>query len=457
MFGAKAEGPERTGLQAGEVDEASGWDCDVDHLAESLIDQTDPTGLDRHLIPRDLDEWLPGPYLAALLSSLDFSLLNGDDVVTVTRAWDRLLSHAAGRRYTGIAEIAHCFDPETTQRSSLPEEFATEEVGAALTLTRRRADDELALALDLRHRLPSVASALDRGDIDSAKTRLLCRDTAHLEADAARRVTDELLETCPQLTTGQLRARLRKLTVEESPTDATARYERSLTERKVMAEPNWEGTAALIISQCSPRDVYAARDHINILAKRLKTEDEPRSIDELRADVALGLLTGSINGDGSGGGHVVITTPLTTLAELDSQTGDLAGYGPVHAELARKIAREQLDSEWIGVVTDPDTGEPLHAVALRRRPTARQRRMIRALLPHCSFPSCRMPARDCDIDHTVDYAEGGPTTVCNQVPLCRRHHLAKHRGRWTYRRLDRTTVRWTSPLGRRYDVRARSP
>jgi hypothetical protein len=457
MFGYKGESPRKTGLLAGEVEEASGWDFDVDRIADSLADDDLPVDPHRHLIPGDLEDWLPDPYLAVVLSSLDYARLSGDDVVTVTRAWDRLLSHAAGRRYAGVAEIAHCVDPLTTERSHFPTEFATEEVGAALTLTRRRADMELETALDLRHRLPSVATALDSGDIDLAKARLLSRGTAHLETEVALRVTDELLAECPHLTTGQLRARLRKLCVEEDSKDAKKRYERSLSERKVVAEPNWEGTAALIISQCSPKDVYAARDHINILAKRLKTEDESRSIDELRADVALGLLTGRINGDSPSGGRVVITTPLTTLAELDSKTGDLAGYGPVHAELARKVAREQHDSEWIGVVTDPETGEPLHAVTLRRRPTARQQRMIRALLPHCSFPGCRMPAPDCDIDHTIDYAEGGSTTVRNQVPLCRRHHLAKHRGRWTYRRLDRTAVEWTSPLGRRYVVRARSP
>lgn len=458
MFGAKGGDPARAGLLAGEVGEASGWECDVDRLVDGLgTDGGDHPDAGRQSIPADLDDWASGPYLAAVLSAVDFSRLAGDDVVTVTRAFGRLLSHAAGRRYAGVGEMAHCLDPVTTERSTRPEEFAVEEIGAALALTRRRADSELGVALALRYRLPAVAVALDDGRIDPEKARALCGHTAHLEVAVARRVTDELLPGCPRLTTGQLHARLRKLSVEQSPSDAEKRYELSLSERKVVAEPNWEGTAALIISQCSPANVYAARDHINILAKRLKTEDEPRSIDELRADVALALLTGQVDGPQHRNGKVVVTVPLTTLAGLDSRTGDLAGYGPVHAELARKIAREQTDDEWIGVVTDPDTGEPLHVVKLRRRPSARQRRMIRALLPHCSFPGCRMPSRDCDIDHTVDYADGGPTTVRNQVPLCRRHHLAKHRGRWRYHRLDRATVEWTSPLGRRYVVRARPP
>jgi hypothetical protein len=456
MFGDKGEIPATTGLPAGEVDHLSGWDCDVDMLAAGLdADLVDEP--DRHHLPTDLDDWLPGPYLAAILSSVEYSRLSGEDVVTAMKAYTRLEAHMSAGRYSGISETALCLDPVTTDRSDWPLEFATEEVGAALTLTRRKAEDELETALDLRHRLPSVATALQRGDIDAAKARLLCHDTAHLDADVAHELTDELLVDSAGLTTGQLRARLRKLCVDEDPRDAETRYERSLSERKVVAEPNWEGTAALIISQCSPDDVYAARDHINILAKRLLGDDETRNIDQLRADVAMGLLTGRLGGGKPGRGGVVVTVPLTTLAELGEESGDLAGYGPVHAELARKVAREQQDSEWTGVATDPETGEPLHTVALRRRPTARQRRMIRALLPQCSFPGCRMPATDSDIDHTADHAAGGPTTVRNQAPLCRRHHLAKHRGRWTYRRVDRVAVEWISPLSRRYLVRARSP
>lgn len=237
------------------------------------------------------------------------------------------------------------------------------------------------------------------------------------------------------------------------------RFDRSLSERRVVAEPNDEGTAGLIITQCSPRDVYAARDHINVLARRLKTAGEPRSIDQLRADVALGLLTGvspAQLGDAGvrvgRGGSVNITVDLTTLAHLDSRPADLAGYGPVIAEIAREVAAEQEAGSWTATVTDPETGEPLHTVALRRRPTSRQQRMIRALHPTCSFKGCRMPAVESDLDHIIDRARGGATIVANQAPLCRRHHLAKHQGGWRYHKISRTRLEWHSPLGRVYQT-----
>jgi Domain of unknown function (DUF222) len=40
----------------------------------------------------------------------------------------------------------------------------------------------------------------------------------------------------------------------------------------------------------------------------------------------------------------------------------------------------------------------------------------------CRFPSCDRPARDCDIDHTIAHADGGPTHASNLKCLCRLHH-----------------------------------
>ncbi len=36
----------------------------------------------------------------------------------------------------------------------------------------------------------------------------------------------------------------------------------------------------------------------------------------------------------------------------------------------------------------------------------------------CVFPWCTRPARPCDSDHVIPYAEGGPTCSCNIAPRC---------------------------------------
>jgi hypothetical protein len=94
----------------------------------------------------------------------------------------------------------------------------------------------------------------------------------------------------------------------------------------------------------------------------------------------------------------------------------------------------------------------------RRRPTAGQRRWIEARDRTCVFPGCRAPARNCDIDHRIAYAEGGPTEVDELAPGCRHdHNTLKHRCGWSYVRLADGDHLWTSPLGHTYTTSGRDP
>ena len=405
---------------------------------------------DRHFVPDDLEGLAPGPFLAAILSNINLSRLTGRDVVRMLKAQRRQVSSDQAGIYRAIAETAHCTDADTTDRCTAPDEFAAEEIGAALSYTRRKAERELFVALSLKEH-PQMLSALNSGSIDSQKAVLIATDTDHLDRGSTGQIVDRVLPHADELTTGQLRARIRRLCIQIDPDTATKRMKRSLEERKVVAEPNREGTAALVISECSPDDVFAARDHINMLARRLKTAEEPRNIDQLRADVALDLLSGTIGEPRRGA--VDIHVDLKTLAELAEESGELAGYGPVVAEIARKVADEQRSASWTATATNPETGEPMHVVSVRRRPTARQFRKVKALHPTCAFVGCRMPAADCDIDHIVDFARGGRTLVANHAPLCRHHHRAKHKGGWRYSKINKRQTEWISPLGHTYQTR----
>ena len=394
----------------------------------------------------------PGAALAAVLETVELSRLSGYDLVTVLRAGQRQVSHYQSVVYEAMAETAHAVSAATTERSARPNEHAADEIAAAVGYTRRIAENELSVALRLREQLPEVRAALESGDIDGHKASVISDGTAALKLSAARGVAVKILSAAGRLTVGQIGARLRRLCILEDPGHAQARYEKSLERRRVVARPTADGTTHLHITDCAPHLAQAAADRVNRIARSLNTRREARSIDQLRADVALDLLAGRLNPDTGGGkaGSVNLHVDLTTLAGLDDHPGDLAGYGPVVADIARKVAETQQDSAWNAVVSDPETGEPLHIVSVRRRPTTRQQKMIRALHPVCAFPGCRMPAVDCDLDHRVDHARGGPTTVENHAPLCRHHHLSKHRGGWRYARTGRAVVEWVSPLGRTY-------
>ncbi|WP_194397511.1 HNH endonuclease signature motif containing protein [Microbacterium atlanticum] len=190
--------------------------------------------------------------------------------------------------------------------------------------------------------------------------------------------------------------------------------------------------------------------------------DEPvwfddRTLDQTRADlVADMLLTGAPcidpaadaapGGLGSIRAHVQVTIPVTTLTGVTSGGAELDGIAPVDPETARQLAGNAPG--WDRILTDPVTGIVL--AVDRHDPPPAMRRFLDARDRHCRAPGCRRPARQCDHDHTIDYALGGRTEYGNLANVCKRHHTLKHASRWTVRQLAGGTLEFTSPSGRAY-------
>jgi hypothetical protein len=412
-------------------------------------------------IPARLADMEPGPVLAAYLESLDVENLSAHDLVVVLQANQRMVSYHSGAMYANMAALQTSM--LTYDGYEQPFEFAAAsaaaEVRTALHMTARSADIEMTFALSLHERLPRLASMLESGSIDMRRARTIERGTVHLPDDGARRVVDEIADKAPMMTTGQIRAEVRKLCVEVDPDDAAQRYDRSLQDRRIVGEPTDAGTANLLALDLPPDRVTAVTALIHEIALSLKTTDETRTMDQLRADVYLDLLEGRITlgADGStpmGGGTVDIICDLKTLAGLADHPGDLAGYGPVIADIARRIAKENADGEWRFTCTD-DAGAPIHVGTTSRRPTLSQRRRIASRWRTCVFPGCRMPVKVCDIDHTTAVADGGDTCDCNLAPLCRRDHRIKHSPGWNYVVNADNSVTWSTPSGHTYTVAPR--
>ncbi|WP_203910848.1 HNH endonuclease signature motif containing protein [Rhizocola hellebori] len=164
-------------------------------------------------------------------------------------------------------------------------------------------------------------------------------------------------------------------------------------------------------------------------------------------------------GSGAGrprSGGVELTGDLEMLARLSEEPGNLAGYGPVIADIARQVAQQQRHSPWTFTIRDPNTGE-IFTGATRRRPTEAMARHVRARDRTCRAPGCRRPAIYADIDHTIPYHLGGLTVVGNLGVLCRYHHRAKHEGWWLLVQVRPGVFVWRSPLGRRYTVYPSAP
>ncbi len=436
------------------AEDALAYEITCRELADGWVEE------DRHVLPDDLEGIVAGPYLAAILSSVDPSKLNGHDAVRLMKAWARLSSHGEAGKYEAMAEVVFSAPGDADSgvfRLSEQVDYAEVEIAAALSYTRTTSRKELCRAVSLSEGLVRVRDRLSSGDIDVARMRVLDDALGHLPSDTVDTVLDQVLDDAAELTTGQLRARVGRLVMVADPDGAESSFQEGLDDRHVATVSNPDHTANFGIYSAPPDRVAAARAHIEQLARRLRVPGEERSLDQLRADVALDLLTGSCDHqehDCCGGGRVNVTITAETLAGLSNEPAELDGFGPVIAEIGRKTVMENLDGEWVFTATD-QAGN-IATGTLARRPTTAQRRYLEAVYPTCVMVGCRQPAYQCDLDHRKPRAESGATHTDNLEPLCRHHHMVRHHTQWKLERLPNGDHQWTSPLGHTY-IKRRGP
>lgn len=409
-------------------------------------------------LPAGLAELTPGPELARLLGGVDRDRLSGRERVELLRARARLRAHVEAEFLADLVSILSAEAEALGSELPLDElyDVAAAEIQAALTWTRRASETRLSFAAMMVNDYPQVWSALHAGMIDYPKAQVICGETAHLEPPVRDRVVETALTRAPSQSTGQLAARIRRLAIEVDPGTAEKRYRAGLEGRKVGSDANPDGTANLWGLQLSPSDSQAALRRINRLAKAAKKAGDCRTMDQIRADVFIDLLTG-VGGDAGTVERAVvdIRVDLTTLMLLDDSPAEIPGWGPVIADIARQAVRDQRTAQWRYTVTGGN-GEIVSNGTTRRRPGAGLRRRVEALNPECLFMTCRFPARDCDLDHNTPRSAKGPTREDNLGPFCRHHHVIRHHG-WTVEQIAPGVYRLTSPLGVVYITRSRAP
>lgn len=149
----------------------------------------------------------------------------------------------------------------------------------------------------------------------------------------------------------------------------------------------------------------------------------------------------------SGRGTLIsVTVGLGTLLGLDDRPGELAGYGPIGADVARMLA---TDGTWRRLVVDELSGTLLDVDRRRYRPPAGIVDHVRTRNRTCVFPTCSVPAASCQIDHTVPFPHG-PTAAENLGPLCAQHHQLKTHGGFRLRQPAPGSFVVETPTGHLY-------
>ena len=147
-----------------------------------------------------------------------------------------------------------------------------------------------------------------------------------------------------------------------------------------------------------------------------------------------------------------LTMDLPTLFGFENNPGQLAGYGPIPASMARELA---VDGKWKRFITDPVNGALLDYGRQTYEPPQPLVDFILARDQICRFPGCRQPGRVSDIDHAHSWETGGTTSAQNMGLLCRRHHRMKTHDGWNLVSFSDGGCLWTSPAGQKFPVPAR--
>ncbi|WP_407342352.1 DUF222 domain-containing protein [Pengzhenrongella phosphoraccumulans] len=394
--------------------------------------------------------------------------------------------------------------------------ITAEEVAAALGTSRAAGRTLVDTARLLAGPLLPTAAALRCGDIDWGKAKIFAAVLGDVAVQVAVDVQARVLPDAGRRTHAQLRRDLAKALIVVDPTDAEQRTVRAVDKRRV-CHPKRLADGMAGIWAVLPAAVATQIDNaLSTAARTARTAGDPRTPDQLRADTLAAALTGTCGhgslgvgafaagpfgpgasiggltgvgsccvgafgsgasnggscaagpsaagtstsgacGRGCAGVRVDVTVSLATLLGADENPGELAGYGPITAQTARRLAAV---GTWRRLVTDPTSGTVLDVGTTRYRPPDDLAAIIRARDTRCLLPICEIPSHRCELDHRDPFhpdGTGGSTSAANLNPLCKRDHLIKTHARWRLTRSTDGTATWTTPTGHVYHHRPEPP
>lgn len=373
------------------------------------------------------------------------------------REASRAEARAAAQRLVAVGELLMLRCRATGEHADWATdtwEAVAAQVAAALNCTVAMGHSYLRYAVALRERLPAVGAVFAAGGIDYRAFQTIVFRTDLITDDAVLAAVDArvaaLLVRRPSLPRGGLAAAVDQI-VATVDCDALRRAVKAAEERHVDVRANESGMAWVEAAVFATTGQALDR-RLDELAGTV-CEGDPRTKEQRRAD-ALGALAAGAETLVCGCGNVDChpTAPksavvIHVVAEQATVEGTgsppgvlLGGEGLIPAELITELATTARLRPLIA----PTGAEPQYT------PSAKLAEFVRCRDVTCRAPGCDRPATDCDLDHTVPYAEGGATHPSNLKCLCRLHHLLKTFWGWRDQQLPDGTLIWTLPDGHTY-------
>ncbi|MFC3298675.1 DUF222 domain-containing protein [Arthrobacter agilis] len=386
-------------------------------------------------------------------------------------------------------------------RTNFADTATASEVACLLRITERSAHRLVQHAAVLVNHHPRTLDALRTGAISWSHATALVHEYAGLPAGTAVRLEEKLLPIAIGTTVPRMAYRARKLRADVHPEALEARCRAATLERRVEIEPTDDAMAWLHVL-LEAADAAAIDARLTREARGLQAPAERRNVAQLRTDVLTDLLLddglhASVVGEpmsksiarrqrapefgqpcqqaeiapgaGSVGGpvgesaacpegapryrspvraHINVTVPVLTLLGVDDAPADLEGYGPIPADIARRLAAHA--PSFTRLLTHPETGAVLSVGRTSYSVPADLKRWLQVRDRTCRHPGCSVAASRCELDHTTPWSHEGPTSHDNLAHLCRKHHMLKTEGVWHYEQEGDGVLSAISPAGARY-------
>jgi len=344
-------------------------------------------------------------------------------------------------------EVYVVLDGEATPRDvELAVDAALGDLAVRLSLSEAAVTALAHQAEVLRARAPRLWAAFREGEVSPANARATAQvlDSLPAHPDSDRRVDVRAVELA-RLVPARFRERLRVFRERVHPRSLAERHEAARQERSVWREHERDGMSWFGVA-LSSADAELAWQRVDVAARHLAGIDgETRTLDQLRADVAADLLTGRADPQTAPRVSVGLLVPVLTLLGASDEPTMLDGRVPIDPDTARRLTADAPSLHRI--LTHPVSSAVLDVDRTSYRPPADLKRWLELRDRTCRFPGCGVPARRCDVDHTVRWARGGATSANNLAHLSERHHTRKDRTRWRLDRKPDGTLTWTSPTG----------
>ena len=420
---------------------------------------------------------MPGAHAMTRLSEIDPYVLSASDRIDYLTALDRQDGWLYALRQRAIAAVAGLAPSEGGGPLSGVDEAEREDISTALRLAPATAQSRIDIARTLVNNLPNTCSALATGEISSAHATVIARETAAAIRDGAPEsvifeIEQRAIAYAEFHTPGQVANHVRTTVAKFAPEEFEEVTNRATALRRVSCYNETDGmsTVVAILPAADAQIVMNSIEAFILRQEQLSsgggvahTSGEGTSakltIDQKRADALSAICTNFLSEISETVTPqrrpltVNVTIDLPTLLGLAENPGQLAGYGPIPASVARELAS---DAKWKRFITEPQTGNLLDFGRESYEPPQQLKDFLIARDRTCRFPGCRRSALLSDLDHAESWDSGGSTSPDNIGALCRRHHRLKTHDGWMIESFSDGSCTWTSPLGKQFFTPARS-